>query len=210
MPGTIRVADIQNAAGKNYITDGGGGLVNIYDLKPKITYRDGSNATQTLLDLNFNEVHVYTTEIRSNTIYIRTACASNALYEVITLSGGGDTQNCDSILYPNNTQYVNQFNLLYYPTTQATGSWERTSYSFNNIYFDHQNGALGAAIMQRWVICTKNDSKYVQFEGMDSGPSLSCGYCRWVNTTDPWSWIGRIYIGPSNADIIRAYVRRLA
>ena len=114
MPGAIRVNEVQNAAGKTYIKNAGGGIAEINDLKPKITYRDGSNTTQTLLDLNFNEVHVYTTEIRSTDIYIRTACASNALYEVITLSGGGDTQNCDPRLFPNNSSYSNQVSHLYY------------------------------------------------------------------------------------------------
>ncbi len=182
--------------------------VNLNNLEPNIIFRDGSNASLSLLQLsNLNEVHVYTNITPSNLLYLRSSLVNNALYEVVSLTAG-DGVNIDFRLFPNGTTYTNEMIGLYWLNAEVALTWDRVQVTDGAFYFDHVGGTGGTAPMNRFVFTTGPTNKYVQYEGFDSHPGMACGYSRWTNNTRSWDWAGFINYGPT-LNIKRAYIRRI-
>lgn len=220
---TIKVNKINNPRSNSKIYLNSTGRPSIDNLKPKIIQRNGSSSTESILTLsNFNEVHVYTARELGTELFIKTKMVTNGLYQMFVLCGSypADT-NIDTFLYPNGNSYSGSFSHLYRSTEASTANFiQRKNTSSDGpggspvvnsqFWFDHQFGGLGTTCYEQWTISSGPYNKYVQFEGMDTGPSLAVGYCRWNDTTTIWDWIGRLSWSPeAQFDYRKAWVRRI-
>lgn len=207
---------------KIYLNSNGKPIIN--NLKPKIIERDGNDSTQSILTLsNFNEVHIYLGTNPSSDLYIRTGMVTNGLYQVFIQCNVGSPVNTDVSLYPNGITYSNSFIHSYRNIEASTGNFIQNGDNIvytssgtvtpsgyrDRFWFDHQYGFFGTTCYEQWIISSGPYNKYVQFEGMDTGPSLSVGYCRWNDTTTTWNWIGSMNWLPSQFTYKRAWVRRI-
>lgn len=205
---SLRVENILNNNSTQQIKLNSSGIPTINNLEPNIIFRDGDNSTLPLLELSsFNEIHVYTSTLTNNTIWLRTSLVQNAVYEIWNNSAGG--ANVDARLFPNGTAYDNEFISYYRLNVLADSTFIKTSIPIAVFYFDQLSGVTGGRPAQHWVFSTGPNYKYVQFEGADTGPGLAIGYARWTNDTRTWNWIG--YISGTNAEFPfkRCWVRRI-
>lgn len=188
----INVNNIIDFFSTNQITLNSTGRPSITNLNPNIIYRNGDDSSLSLLTLSsFNDIHVYTSNTYNATLYMRTGLVTNSLYEMWTVCDAGTT-NIDPGLYPNGVAYTDEFTQSYRSTQQSDGTFVSRIETGPRFWFDHQNGALGTAPMSHYIFSTGPTNKYVQFEGADTGPSLSTGYGRWTNNSRTWDYVGYI------------------
>jgi hypothetical protein len=205
---TINVNSVIDNFSRTAITLNSSGRPTIRNLQPNIIHRNGNDAGPSLITLSsFNEVHVYTSGVYNSQLFIRTSLVSGALYEMWIMAEPG-TANVDPGFYPNATSYTGEFATSYRSTQQADGTFIRRIETTERFWFDHQNGGAGTAPMMHIIFSTGPTNKYMQFEGADTGPSLSTGYGRWTNDTRTWDWFGYIDFSMSSS-FKRAWLRRI-
>ena len=205
----INVNSIVDSFSRNQITLNSTGRPSITNLNPNIIYRNGDDSSISLLTLSsFNDIHVYTSSTNNAILHMRTGLVSNSLYEMWLIAASGTTTNIDPGLYPNGASYANEFTQSYRATQQADAGFIRKIQTGPRFWFDHQEGGLGTAPMCHYIFSTGPINKYVQFEGADTGPSLSTGYGRWTNNSRTWDYVGYIdYL--ASLPFKRSWIRRI-